>query len=184
MDGIERETGRMAQLVDDLLTLARYDEPRTLALEPVELVGLVAEATETARTVGPSWPISFIADDPVEVMGDWHALRQVIDNLFSNVRAHTPVGTPTEVRVSRHGTQAVIEVADAGPGITKEEAAAVFERFFRADPSRTRETGGAGLGLAIVATIVRIHGGQVEAAPRDGGGSVFKVTLPILDPEE
>lgn len=184
MDGIERETKRMAQLVDDLLTLARYDEPRTLEVEPVELVGLVAEATETARTVGPSWPISFIADEPVEVMGDWHALRQVIDNLFSNVRAHTPPGTPTEARVSRVGDQAVIEVADAGPGITNEQAAAVFERFFRVDPSRSRETGGAGLGLAIVATIVRIHGGRVEASPRDGGGSVFRVTLPILESEE
>lgn len=184
MGGIERETGRMAQLVNDPLTLARYDEPRTLEIEPVELVGLVAEATETARTVGPEWPITFIADEPVEVMGDWHALRQVVDNLFSNVRAHTPVGTATEVRVSRRLDKAIIEVADSEPGITKEQAAAVFQRFFRVDPSRSRETGGAGLGLAIVATIVRIHGGRVEASPREGGGSVFRVTLPIFESDK
>jgi two-component system OmpR family sensor kinase len=184
MEGIERETGRMAQLVDDLLLLARYDEPRTLAFEPVELVGLVAEAIETARMVGPAWPIDFIADEPVEVMGDWDALRQVVDNLFSNVRSHTPEGTRTEVRVRRIDDDAVVEVADAGPGITKEEAVAIFERFFRADPSRSRETGGAGLGLAIVATIVRIHGGRADATPRQEGGSLFRILLPAIDGAE
>ena len=180
MDGIERETARMTKLVDDLLLLARYDEPRSFDLEPVELVGLVAEAVETARTVGPEWPIDFIADEPAEVFGDRHALRQVIDNLFSNVRAHTPPGTQTEVRVSGVDDEVVIDVADTGPGITPEMATVVFERFFRVDPSRSRATGGAGLGLAIVATIVRQHGGRVEVEPREGGGARFRVLLPRL----
>jgi two-component system, OmpR family, sensor kinase len=180
MEGIERETGRMARLVEDLLLLARFDEHQTIAVEPVELVGLVAEAVETARTVGPTWPVSFRAGEPVEVMGDWGALRQVVDNLLANVRAHTPIGTETSVLVGRKGAEAFIEVADAGPGISEQQAAAVFERFFRIDPSRSRETGGAGLGLAIVATILRAHGGRVTAGPRAGGGTVFSVVLPAL----
>jgi two-component system, OmpR family, sensor kinase len=104
-----------------------------------------------------------------------------VDNLLANVRAHTPVGTEASVRVWREGREAFVEVADAGPGISEEQAAAVFERFFRADPSRSRETGGAGLGLAIVATILRAHGGRATAAARPGGGASFRVVLPALD---
>jgi len=181
LDGIERETARMGRLVEDLLLLARVDEQHPFDLEPVELVGLVAEAVETARTVGPAWPIRFIAGEPVEVLGDWGALRQVVDNLLGNVRAHTPPATVASVTVGRSGEEAFVEVADEGPGISEQQAAVVFERFFRADPSRSRETGGAGLGLAIVATIVRVHGGHVTAEPRPGGGALFKVVLPALE---
>jgi two-component system OmpR family sensor kinase len=181
MDGIERETARMGRLVEDLLLLARLDEQHPFDLEPVELVGLAAEAIETARTVGPAWPISFVADEPVEVMGDWRALRQVVDNLLANVRAHTPSGTTAQVSVGRSGHDALIEVADDGPGISEQQAAVVFERFFRADPSRSRETGGAGLGLAIVATIVREHGGEVAAVARQGQGALFRVVLPAIE---
>jgi two-component system OmpR family sensor kinase len=85
------------------------------------------------------------------------------------------------VTVGRSGEEAFVEVADEGPGISEQQAAVVFERFFRADPSRSRETGGAGLGLAIVATIVRVHGGHVTAEPRPGGGALFKVVLPALE---
>ena len=182
MDGIERETARMGRLVEDLLLLARLDEQHPFDLEPVELAGLAAESVETAWTVGPRWPISFTAAEPVEVMGDWGALRQVVDNLLANVRAHTPVGTAASVTVGRTGPDAFVEVADEGPGITEQQAAMVFERFFRADPSRSRETGGAGLGLAIVATIVRAHGGDVSAVARTGQGALFRVRLPAVEP--
>ncbi|MGA3214938.1 MAG: HAMP domain-containing sensor histidine kinase [Acidimicrobiales bacterium] len=182
MDGIERETARMGRLVEDLLLLARLDEQHPFDLEPVELVGLAAEAVETARTVGPTWPISFVAGEPVEVMGDWGSLRQVVDNLLANVRAHTPAGTAATVTVRREGSKASVEVADEGPGITAQQAALVFERFFRADTSRSRETGGAGLGLAIVATIVRTHGGEVTALSRPGQGALFQVVLPAVEP--
>jgi two-component system OmpR family sensor kinase len=181
MDGIERETGRMARLVEDLLLLARFDECQTLIAEPVELVGLAAEAVETARTVGPSWSVSFYAAEPIEVMGDWGALRQVVDNLLANVRAHTPTGTSASVRVGRAGLDAFIEVEDDGPGLSEQQRGAVFERFFRVDPSRSRESGGAGLGLAIVATIVRAHGGRVTVGERPGGGARFRVVVPALD---
>jgi len=181
MNGIERETARMGRLVEDLLLLARLDEQHPFELEPVEIVGLAAEAVETARMVGPEWPISFVADEPVEVMGDRGSLRQVMDNLLANVRAHTPARTAARVAVGRVGGEAFLEVADQGPGITEAHAAAVFERFFRADPSRSRETGGAGLGLAIVATIVRTHGGRVSAEARPGQGALFRVVIPAVE---
>jgi two-component system OmpR family sensor kinase len=180
MSGIEREAGRMSRLVEDLLTLARFDEHQAIDVEPVELVGLVAEAIETARIVGPEWPITLSAEGPVEVLGDWSALRQVIDNLFANVRAHTPSGTPTHVRVDQSGEQAVVEVADEGPGIDQELIESMFERFVRADPSRSRATGGAGLGLAIASAIMRAHGGSIEARRGTRGGVTFSLRLPAM----
>ncbi|HTV10507.1 MAG TPA: HAMP domain-containing sensor histidine kinase [Acidimicrobiales bacterium] len=183
MQGIERESARMAGLIEDLLTLARLDEQRPLEAERVELVDMVVEACETARLVGPSWPVRYAARDAVEVLGDRGALRQVLDNLLANVRAHTPPGTATTVTVGRDGHQAFIEVADNGPGISQEQAKVIFERFVRLDESRSRESGGAGLGLAIAHSIVKAHGGSVHAAPAPAGGALFRVTLPALDPE-
>ena len=164
MSGIERESARMARLVEDLLVLARFDEQRTLEPELVELVGLVTESVDTALIVGPQWPISFKVIDAVEVMGDPVALRQVVDNVLKNVRAHTPPGTPSTVRVRRSDNEAVIEVEDQGPGLTALDSQFVFERFFRADASRSRDTGGSGLGLAIVATITQSHNHAVVAS--------------------
>lgn len=184
IDGIRAESARMAQLVEDLLTLARLDEHGPLRIEPVELVDLVASCMETARTVGPGWPLSLEASEAVEVLGDGAQLRQVVTNLLANVRAHTPEGTPATVRVRREGEDAVIEVADRGPGMTSEQAARVFERFFRADPSRARATGGSGLGLAIVAAIVSAHDGSVSVSAALGEGATFTVRLPRAPDEE
>jgi two-component system, OmpR family, sensor kinase len=178
MSGIEHESARMARLVEDLLLLARFDERRPIQAEPVELVGLAMEAVETARVVGPQWPIVVEAGNVVEATGDPVALRQVIDNLLKNVRSHTPPGTKTTVRVERIDDQGVLEVEDEGPGLSEMEADLVFERFFRADPSRSRDTGGAGLGLAIVTSIVQAHGGTVEVVPGANGGARFRVMLP------
>lgn len=180
MAGIRRETGRMGHLVEDLLLLAHLDEGQPLADEPVELVDLLAGAMETARTVGPEWPVRLVASEAVEVVGDHVRLRQVVDNLLGNVRAHTPAGTATTVRVARAGDEAVIEVADEGPGITEGQAARLFERFYRADASRSRASGGAGLGLAIVTSIVEAHYGTVSARPGAAGGAVFTVRLPLV----
>lgn len=180
MEGIERESARMTKLVADLLTLARLDEHAPLDDKPLELVDIALEACDTARTVGPAWPVELIAADAVEARGDRNALRQVIDNLLANVRAHTPPGTLAKVTVGRSGKEAFIEVADNGPGITAAEAEVVFERFFRRDPSRSRATGGAGLGLAIVASIAARHGGRATARAGDHGGAVFRLALPAL----
>jgi two-component system OmpR family sensor kinase len=170
----------MSQLVDDLLLLARLDEGRPLERNAVELVALAAEAVETATAVGPAWPARLRAGAPVEVIGDRTRLRQVLDNLLSNVRAHTPPGTSTEVRIGVDGAVAVIAVADDGPGLPPEQMTRVFERFYRADASRSREHGGTGLGLGIVAAIVAAHGGDVSASATPGGGVTFTVRLPLV----
>jgi two-component system OmpR family sensor kinase len=176
--GIRGETERMKRLVEDLLLLARLDEGLPIEHQPVELVSVAAEAIEAGRAVGPEWPLTLRATGPVEVMGDRLRLRQVIDNLLANVRAHTPAGTHAIVTVSSDRGHAVVEVADDGPGLTPEAAAQVFERFYRADPSRTRTSGGSGLGLSIVWSIVAAHYGTIAAAPGPAGGAVFTVTLP------
>jgi len=182
MHGIRGETARMGHLVEDLLLLARLDEGRPLEREDVELVGVTAEAVQTAATVGPQWPVRLVATQPVEIIGDRMRIRQVLDNLLANVRTHCPEGTPSVVTVDRDGLDAVISVQDEGPGMSPEEAARVFERFFRADASRSRRFGGAGLGLSIVASITKAHGGTVAAASGPEGGTVFTVRLPLPSP--
>ncbi len=184
MGGIRIETGRMEHLVSDLLLLARLDEGRPMERRSVDLVALCAEAVHTASTVGPDWPVTFHASTPIEVMGDATGMRQVLDNLLGNVRAHTPPGTRTRVTVEPEGDGAVITVADDGPGMEPEEAAHIFERFYRSDPSRSRAHGGAGLGLSIVSAIVAAHGGTVSAQGRVGEGSTFTVHLPPGPPEQ
>jgi two-component system OmpR family sensor kinase len=179
MAGISLESARMGHLVEDLLTLARLDEGLPLDQKQVELVKLSADAVHTAAAVGPDWPVRLEAARPVEVTGDPLRLRQVLDNLLSNVRAHTPIGTTTVVRVSQTEDEAVVEVADDGPGLDDEQRARVFERFYRADPSRSRLKGGAGLGLSIVNAIVTAHGGTVEALSLPVGGASFSVHLPL-----
>ncbi|MEY2403411.1 MAG: two-component system, OmpR family, sensor kinase, partial [Acidimicrobiaceae bacterium] len=151
MTGIRTETARMGDLVEDLLLLARLDEGRPLEQAAVELVTVAAQALDASRAVGPDWPMHLDAARPVEVMGDAARLRQVFDNLLGNVRSHTPPGTETTVRLFAQGDEAVIEVADNGPGLGSDQANRVFERFYRIEASRSREHGGAGLGLAIVA---------------------------------
>jgi two-component system OmpR family sensor kinase len=178
MTGIRTETTRMGELVEDLLLLARLDEGRPVRSEPVELVALAAEAVAAARAVGPAWPVQLRAVEPVEVLGDASRLRQVLDNLLANARAHTPPGTNVTVTVRRADGSGLLEVADDGPGLTDDQAARVFERFYRADPSRSRRHGGAGLGLSIVAAIVKAHGGDVRAQATPGQGAAFTVRLP------
>jgi two-component system OmpR family sensor kinase len=180
MSGIRGETARMGHLVEDLLLLAHLDESRPIERSPVDLVEVASDAVEAARIVGPGWPIRFDGGPPVVVSGDRSQLRQVLDNLISNVRSHTPSGTAATVTVTAEGQEAVCRVEDEGPGITADEAGRLFERFFRVDPSRSRASGGAGLGLSIVAAIVAAHGGTVAAAPANGRGAAFTVRLPLL----
>jgi two-component system OmpR family sensor kinase len=178
MSGITRESDRMKELVEDLLLLARLDEGQPLEHEPVELAELAAEAVDTARAVDPSRPLDLDAQ-PATVLGDRARLRRVLDNLLGNVRSHTPPETPAHVRVTTLNGSAVLEVSDEGPGLADEDMARVFERFYRADTSRSRESGGVGLGLSIVAAIADAHDGKVSVAPRPEGGATFRVELPL-----
>jgi two-component system OmpR family sensor kinase len=178
MTGITRESERMSLLVDDLLLLARLDEGRPLERHPVELADVVSEAVETARTVEPERPIEVELDSAV-VLGDRDRLRQVVDNLLANVRAHTPPGTPAHVTLSRSDGNATVVVSDSGPGLSADQVEHVFERFYRTDASRTRASGGVGLGLSIAAAVTEAHGGSVSATSQPGEGASFRIELPL-----
>jgi two-component system, OmpR family, sensor kinase len=178
MSGIRGESSRMGRLVEDLMLLARIDEGPELEVTTVDLSEVAAEAVQAATAVGPQWPVELEADEPVEAPGDRTRLRQVFDNLLSNVRSHTPPGTRVKVSVRREGDQAVAEVSDDGPGIPSADAERIFERFYRADPSRSRTSGGAGLGLSIVEAIISAHGGSVEVAGEEGRGTTIRLRLP------
>jgi two-component system OmpR family sensor kinase len=177
MSGISRESERMSVLVDDLLLLARLDEGRPLERAPVDLAEIAGEAVDAARVVDHDRPIE-ASLEPVVVLGDRDRLRQVVDNLLSNVRSHTPAGTEVRVGVRRADGRAELSVSDAGPGFTEAEAEHVFERFYRVDSSRARASGGVGLGLSIVAAVAHAHGGEATASPTPGGGATFVVSIP------
>ncbi|HEY8752431.1 MAG TPA: HAMP domain-containing sensor histidine kinase [Arthrobacter sp.] len=190
MGRIESEAKRMGSMVEDLLLLARLDEQRPLQEKPVDLQLIAHDAVVDTRASDRTRPISLTGlgqgpAGPAPVLGDEAKLRQVVGNLVGNALRYTPEGSPIElavgVRASEGGQLAVIEVRDHGPGISEEDAAKVFERFYRADTSRTRETGGSGLGLAIVAAIVGSHGGSVRVETTGGGGATLVVSLPVRD---
>jgi two-component system OmpR family sensor kinase len=179
MRRIEEEAGRMGVLVDDLLLLARLDQGRPLERKPVDLVRVATDAVDDARAAAPDRPISLDAPDELMVSGDDVRLRQVAANLLANACQHTPPGTPVEVRLGDDGGAAVVDVVDHGPGLPADQADRVFERFYRADPSRARAGGGSGLGLSIVAAITEAHGGTVSVDSTPGEGARFRVALPI-----
>jgi two-component system OmpR family sensor kinase len=178
MRRIEEEANRMGSLVDDMLLLARLDQGRPLERQPVDLTRITRDAVDDARAVAPNRPIDFASNGAIFVPGDEARLRQVLGNLLQNANRHTPPETPVHVRVVRTDDETIIEVADEGPGMPAEEAGRVFERFWRSDPSRTRASGGAGLGLSIVAAIANAHGGRAEVQSATGRGSTFRVHLP------
>jgi two-component system OmpR family sensor kinase len=179
MGGIEREAKRMGVLVDDLLLLARLDQGRPLERKPVDLTEVVHDAVDAARTVDAERPLTVEAPEKVVVIGDRERLRQVVDNLLANVRAHTQATTPAAVLVGRENGKALVEISDEGPGLSEEQAAHVFERFYRGDPSRSRDSGSSGLGLAIVSAIAEAHGGSASVESRPGEGATFRVSLPL-----
>ena len=180
MGRVESEAARMGLLVEDLLLLARLDQQRPLEHKPVDLLELAHDAVQDARAVDPDRTIELEAVStgrPPFVDGDAPRLRQVLGNLVGNALTHTTA--PVTVRVSTASGTAVVEVVDNGPGIPVEDRPRVFERFYRADTSRTRASGGTGLGLSIVAALVAAHRGSVEVLDTPGGGATFRVTLPL-----
>jgi two-component system OmpR family sensor kinase len=179
MSRIEQEGARMGLLVEDLLLLARLDEHRPFDHRPVNISTVVNDTVSDSRAVEPTRRITVVDDAPAAiVLGDDHRLHQVLANLLANARVHTPVDAPVEIRISRDDAQIVISVRDSGPGMDPEVAANVFQRFYRADPSRARASGNAGLGLAIVAAIVESHDGTVGVESSPGHGATFTVRLP------
>jgi signal transduction histidine kinase len=192
MHRVETEAARMGLLVEDLLLLARLDQQRPLARQPIDLLSLAADAVHDARLLAPARTIDLSVQPGAAflVIGDEARLRQVIGNLMSNALTHTPDGSPIEVsigsgtldpRVPDSARAVTLDVTDHGPGMIPEQAQRVFERFYRADQARTRTKGGSGLGLAIVSALVTAHGGVASVRTGPGRGSTFRIALP-LDP--
>jgi two-component system, OmpR family, sensor kinase len=179
MSSIEVEGARMADLVDELALLARLDQGRALALEDADLVAVAAAVVETARVVHPDRPIDLDTPASLAASVDRPRVRQILDNLIANAAEHTPEASPVHVRVRKDGADALLEVEDEGEGIPDEHAGRVFERFYRVDPSRSRGTGGSGLGLSIVAALAEAHGGSATYEPAESGGARFRVRLPL-----
>ncbi|WP_369031833.1 MULTISPECIES: sensor histidine kinase [Streptomyces] len=211
---IAQNAERMSLLVDDLQLLATLDKEPSYRREPVDLLSLAADAVSAAALHSATHPVDLgplhTAADPTgaeeldlaETVGDPHRLRQILENLLSNARIHTPPGTRVHVRVGtaeagpgtggtdRPGRTAaspplptglpigVIEVADEGPGLDPVDAERVFERFYRADLARSRHHGGSGLGLAIVTVIAEGHGGRLELDTAPGRGCTFRLVFP------
>lgn len=179
---VESESARMSTLVEDLLLLARLDSGRPLSADEVDLSMLIIDAVSDARVAGPThrWQLDLPAE-PVTVTGDGARLHQVLANLLTNARTHTPAGTLVacglRTEAGPHGRSAVITVTDDGPGIPSGLQPTIFGRFVRGDSSRSRAAGSTGLGLAIVSAVVGAHGGSVAVDSRPGR-TVFTVRLP------
>jgi two-component system OmpR family sensor kinase len=177
----------MGLLVEDLLLLARLDQQRPLERHRVDLLALASDAVHDARSIAPQRTIEMeVFDGPgiPEVLGDEARLRQVLGNLVANALQHTPDSADITVRVGTDNDKAVLEVCDEGPGMSADDAKRVFERFYRADTSRARTSGGSGLGLSIVDSLVYAHGGTVSVTTAPGHGCRFKVCLPRIRPAQ
>ncbi len=180
-DAMRRVAGegvRMGALVEDLLLLARLDEGRPLADEPLDLAPLLRDAAGDATALHPNRPISADIEERLPMRGDEARLRQVIAALMTNALVHTPSDATVHLAGFCRGELVIVEVRDAGPGMPADVAAKVFERFFRGDPARTRHAGGSGLGLSIVRSIVDAHGGKVGVESIEGTGTTVRVALP------
>lgn len=178
MSRIEAETRRMTHLVEDLLLLARLDLDQTPSHQPLELRTLVDDAAADCRAIDPDRAVKVSGSTRSVINGDQEQLIQVVANLLANARAHTPPATPIRIDLQDRGEEVELVVSDQGPGFPPEALDSVFDRFYRADSSRSRKSGGAGLGLAIVDAIARAHGGRAVASNANGGGARMAVILP------
>ena len=174
---IEKESIRMSSLVEDLLLLARLDQSREMAQDPVDLNLLLTEAVASAKAAGPNHPIELsLPSAEVFVLGDSQRIHQVVANLLANARTHTPDGSQIKISLEQGVAETIISVSDNGPGLSDSDQERIFERFFRADPSRARTSGeGSGLGLSIVDAVMKAHGGYVSVKSKLGEGATFKL---------
>lgn len=179
---IEKESLRMGSLVEDLLLLARLDQAREISMDPVNISATIKEAVESGRAAGPNHPITVtMPDEDIYVLGDANRIHQVIANLLANARTHTPVGTPITVTLAHSDADTTVLVSDKGPGLSESDQERIFERFYRADPSRVRTSvEGSGLGLSIVDAVMRAHGGRVSVTSTPGDGTTFTLFFPVV----
>ncbi|MGH3409046.1 MAG: sensor histidine kinase [Streptosporangiaceae bacterium] len=178
MRRITLEAQRMSALVDDMLRLARLDQPPGQQQDPVDVSALVTRCADRAQAASPRHHWRADIADGLEVTGDEELLRRAVDNLLANVHAHTPAGTPATVTAALRGDTITVQVSDTGPGVPAGELPRIFDRFYRGG---ARTDPGTGLGLAIVAATAAAHHGAVEAAPNAPQGLCITLTLPACD---
>jgi two-component system OmpR family sensor kinase len=176
---IEAEGNKMARLVEDLLTLARGDQGRPLTTEPVDLSSLSSDAIDSTSAAYPERDIHTMVEPGLATLGDDAALLRAVRNVLANAAIHTNQAGSIRLNAYRDQNQAVISIADDGPGMTPEQAQHAFERFWRADDSRVRATGGNGLGLAIVESIVTAHDGTIDLQTSVATGTTITIRLPL-----
>jgi len=184
MARIERESIRMSALVEDLLTLARMDQGPKVDFKPVNLTELVSDAVASARAAGPNHPITLInfdSENEIYALGDQNRIHQVVANLLANARVHTPENTQITVELKELDKEITISVSDNGPGLSDADRERIFERFYRVDPSRQRNSQeGSGLGLSIVDAVMSSHGGRVSVESKLGEGTTFTLHFPLI----
>jgi len=178
------ELERTSTLIEDLLVLARADSGgESVTLERVDLASSVAEACEQGRVMAAAKQIQFEArlpHEPVWMLGDVSALRRLFLILIDNAVKYTPEGGLVGVNLDRIDGTAVVEVTDTGIGIAEEDLPHIFDRFYRADKARSREAGGAGLGLSIAQWIASVHNGRIEVESAQGCGTTLRVSIPVV----
>ncbi|MEZ5295248.1 MAG: HAMP domain-containing sensor histidine kinase [Ilumatobacteraceae bacterium] len=178
----EQEAARMARLVEDMLTLAKLDEHRPLSFAPVDIAAIGRDAAHDARIVAPDRIIDVASSGDAVVSGDDDRIRQVVANVVGNAVVHTDPGTPIHITTAGDDQGVTLTVRDEGGGMPQDVADRVTERFFRADPSRTRHRGGSGLGLAIVDATVAAHGGTVTIDSQPDVGTAVSLWFPRVRP--
>lgn len=180
VDSALRSSGRMSRLVGDLLLLARADAGRIGARTRCDLAEIAGSAAaEVAPTVGER-QLRIDNERPLPVDGNPDELHRMVLNLLDNAARHTPPGSEIELRLRAEGGDAVVEVADDGPGVSGELREQIFDRFVRGEgPADTAVSGGSGLGLAIVRAVATSHGGSAEVGESDRGGALFRIRLPL-----
>lgn len=178
---IEGESVRMSTLVEDLLLLARLDEERQMEMKPINLVDIVDAAVSSARVSNPHHKIEFEKPShEIFILGDAPRVHQVIANLLANAGVHTPMGSQVALTISQEALGVAVAVSDNGPGLSPDAQSKIFQRFYRADPSRARVDGeGSGLGLSIVDAVMRAHGGSVSVQSEPGNGAKFTLFFPL-----
>lgn len=187
MGRIESESIRMGNLVDDMLLLARLDQSRPLEQEPVDLLMIATDVVVDARALQPERSVELTAEtgnEPPVVVGDEPRLRQVLSNLMMNALRHTPESAAVTMTVKTSADSVTITVHDEGPGIPADVVSKIFDRFYRAHAGRSRDAGGAGLGLAIVRSTTEAHGGTVQCHSTLGKGTTFTVQLPLASGDD
>jgi two-component system, OmpR family, sensor histidine kinase SenX3 len=177
---VSREADRLGRIIDDLLNLSLIEAQESPAREPLPIEVLINEAVEAVRPAAEALgiPLHVATDMPdVAVPCDRRQVLSALTNLLDNAIKYSEAPSPVEIGASAADAMVTITVADHGPGIPSRDLERIFERFYRVDRARSRETGGTGLGLSIVRHVAQAHGGDVTVESREGEGSTFRLRL-------